>query len=134
MNTEEKDLQENFLEHFKTHHANETLACDEAKITREQFKQWCDTDAGFNAKVEDIKEQALDFVEGKLMEKITGVLYMKDENKPGKTYTTAPDTSSIIFYLKAKGRKRGVGKDAPGESNDDEQISGFRIAGIAGED
>lgn len=65
-------------------------ACEEVGISRNQFYVYCKTDPVFKAEVDDINEITLDFVEDKLFQNI----------KEG-------DRSSIMFYIKYKGRKRG---------------------------
>ena len=54
------------------------------------YYNWYNSDNDFKKAVDDISEQTLDFVETQLHKKI----------KDG-------DTSSIIFYCKTKGKKRG---------------------------
>jgi hypothetical protein len=67
-----------------------TTACESASVARRTFYQWMTSDPLFKAEVVDITNRALDFVESKLFENI-------DSN----------DTTSIIFYLKTKGKDRG---------------------------
>lgn len=65
-------------------------ACESIGINRSTYYRWIKTDAAFKARVDDISESQLDFVEGKLMSSIA-----------------AGDLTAIIFYLKTKGKKRG---------------------------
>ena len=65
-------------------------ACEEVGISRNQFYIYCRTDDVFKQSVDDINEITLDFVEDKLFQNI----------REG-------DRSSIMFYIKYKGRKRG---------------------------
>jgi transposase-like protein len=65
-------------------------ACKSTGISRGTFYNWCKEDAEFNEEVNQINEETLDFVESKLLENI---------NKG--------EVTSIIFYLKTKGRNRG---------------------------
>lgn len=65
-------------------------ACKGTGISRGTFYNWCKEDAEFNEEVNQINEETLDFVESKLLENI----------KKG-------EVTSIIFYLKTKGRNRG---------------------------
>lgn len=67
-----------------------TTACKSAGVGRTQFYEWLKSDEEFRAKVQEIDDIALDFVESKLFEQI------RDNNTP-----------STIFYLKTKGKKRG---------------------------
>lgn len=65
-------------------------ACKNTGISRGTFYNWCKEDAEFQEEVNQINEDTLDFVESKLLENI----------KKG-------EVTSIIFYLKTKGRNRG---------------------------
>ena len=67
-----------------------TTACQKVGIGRTQFYTWCREDADFKKAVDNVEGMALDFAESKLLENIKG----KKE-------------TSIIFYLKTKGKKRG---------------------------
>ena len=67
-----------------------TRACEMAEISRTQFYHWCKTDPDFAEQVKSIEDIALDYAESKLFENI------KSKRE-----------TSIIFYLKTKGRKRG---------------------------
>ena len=70
-----------------------TLACKDAGVSRCQYYKWLKEDEEFRAKVDDIQEVALDFVENALFRNI--------QNR---------DTQSILYYLKTKGSKRGYGE------------------------
>jgi len=65
-------------------------ACSVVGIGRTTFYRYMNEDPEFKKEVESIGEECIDFAESKLLENI-------DNN----------DTTSIIFYLKTKGRKRG---------------------------
>lgn len=67
-----------------------STACESAGVGRRTFYYWMDTDADFKRAVEDMQEEATDYVESKLMQCID-----------------AGKERSIIFYLKTKGRRRG---------------------------
>lgn len=67
-----------------------SAACEAVGIGRTIFYEWKKDDPEFRANVDDIEEYAIDFVESKLYEQIA-----------------SNDTTSIIFYLKTKGKKRG---------------------------
>lgn len=67
-------------------------ACRIAKISRQTFYNYCNTDEVFKQAVIDITDNQIDFVESKLLQAID-----KD------------DTTAMIFYLKTKARHRGYG-------------------------
>lgn len=67
-----------------------TQACQIANVARSTFYKWYQEDEAFKAKVDDMENIALDFVESKLHKQI-------EDGTP----------SSTIFYLKTKGKKRG---------------------------
>ena len=67
-----------------------TTACKQVGVHRSTYYEWYNNDNEFKKLVDDVNDQTLDFVESKLHEKI----------KDG-------DTTSIIFYCKTKGKKRG---------------------------
>jgi len=67
-----------------------TEACKQAGIGRTTFYEWCKTDKEFERQVADIEDIAIDFAEGQLFKNIA-----------------AGKETSLIFYLKTKGRKRG---------------------------
>ncbi len=65
-------------------------ACEIAKLDRSTFYKYYNDDEQFKNDVDNMQEYVLDFAESKLLENI------KDKKE-----------TSIIFYLKTKGRKRG---------------------------
>ena len=65
-------------------------ACEIAKLDRSTFYKYYNEDEQFASDVDNMQEYVLDFAESKLLENI------KDKKE-----------TSIIFYLKTKGRKRG---------------------------
>jgi len=67
-----------------------TSACKMVDVSTTQFYHWIKTDEDFAQAVKMVDDVALDFAESKLLENIKG----KKE-------------TSIIFYLKTKGKKRG---------------------------
>lgn len=69
-------------------------ACDLCGINRATYYEWYKSDTNFRNRVNSISDYQLDFVESKLLERIS-----------------AGDTQAIIFYLGTKGKKRGYVKD-----------------------
>ena len=67
-----------------------TASCVQAKLSRGSFYTYYNTDPKFKKAIDDIADQALDYVEGKMFSLI--------ENE---------DVASTLFYLKTKGKKRG---------------------------
>jgi len=81
-----------------------TDACRKCKVARSTYYNWLKEDPEFKAEVDTTQEEAIDFVEGKLFEKINGVAMAGDE---GNVYYQPPSDTAIIFYLKTKAKKRG---------------------------
>lgn len=84
-------------------------ACEVVGISRQTHYRWLEEDPDYKQSTDDIGEDAIDFVESKLFEKIEGISVAQgtdDEGKP-KVYTVPPSDTAIIFYLKTKGKKRG---------------------------
>lgn len=69
-------------------------ACQMVNIARATFYRWIQEDKEFGQKVDEIKNLQMDFVESKLLKNIGD----------GKE-------TSIIFYLKTKGRNRGYSEN-----------------------
>jgi ACT domain-containing protein len=67
-----------------------TNACKIVKLDRSTFYKYYNEDEKFASDVDNMQDYVLDFAESKLLENI------KDKKE-----------TSIIFYLKTKGRKRG---------------------------
>ena len=86
-----------------------TEACGSIGLARSTFYKWLNEDKEFKAAVDDIQDVALDYVEGKLFEKITGITVKSGTDREGKdiVYDVPPSDTAIIFYLKTKGKKRG---------------------------
>ena len=84
------DKKKKFIEALKLNLGNITEACKASNVGRQTYYDWIDKDDDFKQSCEDVSESLLDLAENKLLEKI---------NKY--------DTTSIIFFLKTKGKKRG---------------------------
>lgn len=98
------------LEHLEACYGIVTEACKKAGAGRTAFYEWLKNDPEFKAAVDEIQDVALDFVEGKLFERINGVEVLKGIDKEtGEeiTYTLPPDVQAIGLYLKTKGKRRG---------------------------
>lgn len=80
-----------------------TDACRKSDVPRSTFYKWMNEDPEFKAAVDDVSEEALDFVEGQLLKKIQGIEVQQGEN----VFSQPPSDTAIIFYLKTKGKKRG---------------------------
>ena len=79
-----------FLISLKNNNGNISESCESANIGRRTYYSWIEKDEDFKQDCEDATESLVDLVESKLIENIK-------EN----------DNTSIIFFLKTKGKKRG---------------------------
>lgn len=95
------------LEGLRKYRGIITNACQFAGLDRQTFYNYKSDDEEFAKAVEDISEEALDFVEGKLFEKINGWDNAVLTKEGYVAYDQPPSDTAIIFYLKTKGRKRG---------------------------
>lgn len=85
-----------------------STACQNVEISRQTHYRWLSEDPEYKCQVEDITEDAIDFVESKLYEKIDGIT-VQTYNSKGEPviYDQVPSDTAIIFYLKTKAKKRG---------------------------
>lgn len=81
---------ETFIEVFFKKNANISETCKSIGISRQCFYNWKNDDDEFAEQVHEIQESMIDFAESKLLENI------KDNKE-----------TSIIFFLKTKGKSRG---------------------------
>tara|TARA_R100000306_G_C4309478_1_gene109384 strand:- start:222 stop:599 length:378 start_codon:yes stop_codon:yes gene_type:complete len=79
-----------FLVSLKKNNGNISEACQSANIGRQTYYDWTEKDEAFKQDADDAQESLIDLAESKLMENI-------EDN----------DNTSIIFFLKTKGKKRG---------------------------
>ena len=79
-----------FLISLKKNNGNISESCDAANIGRQTYYDWIEKDEVFKQDADDAQESLIDLAESKLMENI-------EDN----------DNTSIIFFLKTKGKKRG---------------------------
>lgn len=96
------------LEALEAHYGIVTDSCRSIGLNRSTFYEWLKSDLEFKAAVDEIQEVAIDFVEGKLFERIKGVeIHKEDRDGNDISYDLPPDTQAIALYLKTKGKKRG---------------------------
>ena len=79
-----------FLIALKNKNGNISEACSATNVGRRTYYNWLEDDETFKQDAEDAQESLIDLAESKLVENI------KDN-----------DNTSIIFFLKTKGKKRG---------------------------
>ena len=79
-----------FLVSLKSNNGNISESCESTNIGRQTYYDWIEKDEVFKQDAEDAQESLIDLAESKLVENI------KDN-----------DNTSIIFFLKTKGKKRG---------------------------
>jgi hypothetical protein len=106
---------------------NISKACEIVGISRTTHYEWMKDDSSYSEQIDSIEQEAIDFVEGKLFERINGVSIGK-KNEKGElvVYDSPPSDTAIIFYLKTKGKKRGyVERQEIDLGNREEQI--FKI-------
>ena len=71
-------------------HGHISEACEKMNICRKTFYNWKNSDSEFAADVQLVEDSLIDYAKSKLMENIT-----------------KNDTTSIIFFLKTKGKDQG---------------------------
>lgn len=106
----QSDMKRAILDALEEKYGIVTDACRSIGLARSTYYDWLRDDPAFKEAVAEIQEVALDYVEGKLFERITGVEVVKGVDKEtGEmiTYSLPPDTQAISLYLKTKGKKRG---------------------------
>lgn len=81
--------------------------CKALSISRPTLDAWISADDALKAAIEAQNESNIDWVESKLFELIEGVTVQEKRGKEEVIYTTAPNVTAIIFYLKTKGKARG---------------------------
>jgi len=102
-------IKKKFLEILDNSRGIISTACASMNnMSRQTYYNWYKNDEEFRQAAEDIQENAIDFVESKLFEKIDGVS-VQVYNQKGEpvVYDQPPSDTAIIFYLKTKGKKRG---------------------------
>ena len=89
-NTQKKTKKEKFIEVLFENHGHISEACEKMNICRKTFYNWKSSDSEFAADVQLVEDSLIDYAKSKLMENIT-----------------KNDTTSIIFFLKTKGKDQG---------------------------
>lgn len=93
---------------LQTYHGIISDACRKVGISRQTYYDWLKNDPEFKAAAEETQEEAIDFVESKLFEKVSGVKVGKHDSEGELVvYEQPPSDTAIIFYLKTKAKKRG---------------------------
>lgn len=85
-----------------------TTACKSVDIARQTHYEWMREDPEYKDKVDSIIDIAIDFAESQLNQLIQGARHQVVTNKGDIVeIKDAPNPTSIIFFLKTKGKKRG---------------------------
>lgn len=103
-----KAKKEGFLKVLEECRGIVSIACKNFGISRWTHYDWLKDDKWYAAQVEEINETVIDFVEGKLFERINGVLIGKhDKEGEMQVYEVPPSDNSISFFLRSRARRRG---------------------------
>lgn len=78
------------IEKMKKTLGNITESCEAAQIARTTYYDWYEKDTDFRTAIDSIAESCIDFAESQLFKQIS-----------------EGNSTSTIFYLKTKGKKRG---------------------------
>ncbi len=98
---------EKFLSFLEEARGIVSVACQNFKISRETHYQWMQEE-WYAKRVSEINESVIDFVEGKLFQKIEGILIGKmDKEGELQVFDVPPSDTAIIFYLKTRAKSRG---------------------------
>jgi hypothetical protein len=85
-----------------------TTAAKTVGIDRTTHYTWLKEDEAYREAVEGISDMAIDFAESQLNQLMQGAKHQVVTNKGDIVeIKDAPNPSSIIFFLKTKGKKRG---------------------------
>lgn len=89
-NKKTEKQKEDLIQAYKSTMGNVSLAVEKVGLSRTTFYNYMKEDEEFRKACNDIDERNLDFAESQLLKQI------RDDN-----------TTSLIFYLKTKGKNRG---------------------------
>jgi hypothetical protein len=108
MNKQNVTLKKAMIEALEKSLGIVTTACKSVGIERNTHYVWMREDEVYKAAVEGIDDMAIDFAESQLNKLMRGAEHQVVTNK-GEIVEIrdAPNPSSIIFFLKTKGKKRG---------------------------
>lgn len=101
------NIKKKFLEGLERYHGIISSACQYAGISRQTYYNYISEDQSFKSACDEVNESAIDFVEGKLFEKINGWENAVLSKEGYVAYDQPPSDTAIIFYLKTKAKKRG---------------------------
>lgn len=120
------DRQKEILAALEDKHGIVSEACNSINFPRSTFYDWLKNDPDFKKAVDDIQETAIDYVEGKLFQKISGVTMKGKGPDEEDVYSIPPSDTAIIFYLKTKAKHRGyIERSEMDLTSKGEQIQGF---------
>ena len=115
MSDKSDNLKKNLIQAMENALGIVSTACEMADVSRNTYYRYYKEDEAFKKEIDDICNVALDFAESKLFSRIKGYEHAEDKvfNDNGTPMIVPtikhypPDPTSIIFYLKCKGKKRG---------------------------
>lgn len=108
MNKQNITLKKAMLEALEKSLGIVTTAAKSAGIERNTHYVWMREDEAYKEAVEAISDMAIDFAESQLNQLMQGAKHQVVTNKGDIVeIKDAPNPSSIIFFLKTKGKKRG---------------------------
>lgn len=96
---------EEIVQTYKKKGCNISATCTALSICRQTFYNWRNADETLKQMLEEAEEAMIDFAESKLIEHISN-----------------GDVTSLIFFLKTKGKKRGYVE----KTESDVSVNGFQ--------
>lgn len=109
-NATSEEVKAQMLELLKANDGNVSDACEQLHISRQTHYNWMNNDADYAKAFDEINEANIDFAEKQLRKSI----------KEG-------DITSIIFFLKTKGKNRGFSERVEQKIEAKTEISGTNI-------